>query len=301
MTVLALPPGVRRDTVDVPGGPLAVLDAPAVPVDADRPAVVLVPGFTGSKEDFRLLLAPLAGTARRAVAVDQRGQHESPGPDDVDAYTVRRLADDLLALLDGLGSRPVHLVGHSFGGLVCRAATLARPAVVRSLTLMCSGPAALTGPRVELFPLLAPVVAHGGMPALVAAMDAVEATDPRALARPPELSAFLRARMLASSPAGLLGMAGALTSEPDLVEQLRHTGVPVLVVSGEADDAWPVAVQADMARRLNAPHIVIGDAMHSPAVENPAATLAALVQFFDDLDQRPPAHAAGPSRSARDR
>lgn len=280
---LPLPDGVVRRDAPVPRGPLAVLELnPLVPTGAP---VVLVPGFTGSKEDFRLLLPPIAAAGRRAVAVDQRGQHESRGPDDPDAYAVARLADDLLALLASLAAGPVHLVGHSFGGLVSRAAVLAQPSAVRSLTLMSSGPAALTGPRVEVLPLLAPVLESGGMPALVDAVDAIEASDPRVQARPPEISAFLRRRMLASSPAGLLGMAAGLTGEPDRVDALRETGVPVLVLHGEDDDAWAPALQAEMAERLGARHVVVPDAVHSPAVENPGPTAAALLAFADDVER----------------
>ena len=65
--------------------------------------------------------------------VDQRGQYESPGPDDPAAYTVAELAGDVLAVARaaaGGTGRPLHLVGHSFGGLVARAAVLADPAAV---------------------------------------------------------------------------------------------------------------------------------------------------------------------------
>jgi pimeloyl-ACP methyl ester carboxylesterase len=263
----------------VPRGPLAVLEH-----EGDGTPVVLVPGFTGSKEDFRLVLAPLAAAGRRTVAVDQRGQYESAGPDDVEAYAVEALADDLLWLLDALGGGPVHLVGHSFGGLVSRAAVLRRPEAVRSLTLMCSGPDALTGPRVELLPLMAPVLEQGGMPALVDAVEAFGADDPGNLALSPEVRQFLRVRMLASAPAALLGMAAELTREPDRVDALRATGVPVLVLYGEADDAWAPAVQAAMAERLGARHVVVPDALHSPAVENPAPTAAAMNAFFADIE-----------------
>ena len=275
---LPLPAGTVRRAVDVPGGPLAVLEHSGAGVP-----VVLVPGFTGSKEDFRLVLAPLAAVGRRTVAIDLRGQYESPGPDDQEAYAVEALAADLLALLDTLEA-PVHLVGHSFGGLVSRAAVLKRPEAVRSLTLMCSGPEALTGPRVELLPLIAPVLEQGGMPALVAAVEALEADDPRTLALTPEVREFLRVRMLASSPAGLLGMAAGLTGEPDRVAELRATGVPTLVLHGVADDAWTPAVQADMAERLGARYVVVPDSLHSPAVENPGPTAAAMNDFFADVE-----------------
>lgn len=242
------------------------------------PVVLLVPGFTGSKEDFRFVLEPLAAQGFRAVAIDQRGQHESPGVDDPLAYAVPSLARDLLALIDELDA-PVHLVGHSFGGLVARAAVIERPSAARSLTLLSSGPAALQGPRVELLPLLRPLLEQGGIVALADTLDAVSAQLPAAQQRPAEEAAFLRARFLRNHPTGLLAMADALVSEPDRVAELAATGVPTQVVYGEHDDAWPPAVQAEMAERLGAPAVVIAGAAHSPAVENPAALVDALVRF----------------------
>lgn len=268
---------VRLEHLDVPGGPLAALVRE--PAGTPRSTVLLVPGYTGSKEDFRRLLDPLADAGHRAVALDQRGQFQSPGREELSAYTTGALGADLLAVADLLGDGPVHLVGHSFGGLVARAAVLQRPAAWRSLVLMGSGPAALTGPRVALFPLMKPLLEQG-MPALVAAMDSMNATDQRWLALDASFQGFLRDRMLASSPRALLGMADALTGEPDRVDELRATGLPVLVLHGAGDDAWTPELQADMARRLGAEHVVVPEAQHSPAAENAEATAAALLAFY---------------------
>jgi pimeloyl-ACP methyl ester carboxylesterase len=49
---------------------------------------------------------------------------------------------------------------------------------------------------------------------------------------------------------------------------------------GVDDDAWPPAVQHEMADRLAAARVVIPKAAHSPAVENPTATTSALVDFW---------------------
>jgi pimeloyl-ACP methyl ester carboxylesterase len=249
--------------------------APGAPPAGARGTAVFVPGYTGSKEDFALLAAPITAAGYRYVAVDQRGQHESPGPDDPAAYEVPALAAHLLSFLASLGAGPAHVVGHSFGGLVARAAAIADPAAFASLTLLGSGPAGLSGPRVERMLALEPLLDTHGAEAV---FDAIVAFGP--LVPEGELLAFLRRRFLASSPAGLRAMGHAVTDEPDRVDALRVTGVRVAVVAGEHDDAWPTELQRTMAERLGAPFTVVRGAVHSPAAEAPAETARVLAAFW---------------------
>jgi pimeloyl-ACP methyl ester carboxylesterase len=246
---------------------------------AAAPPVLLVPGFTGSKEDFGPLLDPLAAAGFRVTAIDLPGQFESRGPAEPVRYSVAELAATVLALAHRLGPS-VRLLGHSFGGLVSRAAVCAEPAAFASLVLVGSGPAALQGPRAAMIDRLEPVLATRGMPAVYAASQAFAAAQAGYRTPSPELAAFLRRRFLAGSPAMLRGMSDALLAEPDRVDELAGTGVPILVLYGAADDAWRPTVQAAMAARLGAAIAVIPNAMHSPAIENPAATIEALLQFW---------------------
>jgi pimeloyl-ACP methyl ester carboxylesterase len=246
---------------------------------AGGPAVLLVPGFTGSKEDFAPLLDPLAARGFHVTAIDLPGQFESPGPEDAAAYTPARLGAALPGIAAVL-SPQVHLVGHSFGGLVARAAVIARPTAFASVALMSSGPSALGGRRREHIELLAPIFADGGLEAVYEASLALDASDPTHVAPGPQLAAFLRRRFLAGVPAMLSGMADALCNEPDRVVELAATRVPSLVVYGTDDDAWPPAIQQGVAARLGASQVVIAGAAHSPAIENPAATTDALVSFW---------------------
>jgi len=269
-----LPLSVRAITVAVPAGPLALLTCTDLSVAVAVDTVVLVPGYTGGKEDFLAILEPLACGGRTVVTYDQRGQYESPGDDDPRSYTIDALAGELLDLLRQLG--PAHVVGHSFGGLVARTAAIREPGAMRSLTLLCSGPGELPGPRAETVRTLRPVLVEGGKAALWQAMAEAPAGDPL----PGDVAALMKARFDGNSATGLIVMGDELLAAADRTEQLAATGLPVLVACGETDDAWPPAMQADMARRLGARHCVIAGAAHSPGVEQPDATVAVLVEFW---------------------
>ncbi|MCP2259596.1 Pimeloyl-ACP methyl ester carboxylesterase [Streptoalloteichus tenebrarius] len=294
----------RATRVDVPArwGPLAALHAPAVgggtgsggkgADGADHDAlVVFLPGYTGSKEDFAPLLDPVAESGFSVLALDLPGQHESAGPSDEADYLPdplgRALAEVLTALANGQGvagsrqPRPVLLVGHSYGGLVARSAVLAG-APVHGLVLLDSGPAALPdGDRRRLLDLGEPLLRAHGVEAVQRIREAQDANDPRWAERPAELKELLRRRFVESVPAGLLGMATGLRSEPDrvsaLADALRERAIPCAVVCGEHDDAWAVETQRAMAERLGADFTVLPGAAHSPNIEAPEALLATLL------------------------
>jgi pimeloyl-ACP methyl ester carboxylesterase len=152
--------------------------------------------------------------------------------------------------------------------------------VFRSVTLMASGPAAITGHPAEDISALAPVLDEGGLAAVFAARAALNAAEPGYVPPPADVAAFLHRRFMASSAHAVRRMGDAVLSEPDRVAELRQTGVPALVLYGDADDAWPPETQAEMAARLGAEVAVIPAAVHSPAAEQPEATAAALVSFW---------------------
>jgi pimeloyl-ACP methyl ester carboxylesterase len=252
-------------------GDLAAVEA--MPVRQTRATVVLVPGYTGSKEDFLPILEALTDAGHRVIAYDQRGQFESTGGDDPAAYEIQALAQDLLDLI---GEEPAHVVGHSFGGLVSRAAAIRDRARFRSLTLLDSGPSAIPGVRAATLEIMRPVLVEGGRPAVWEYMVNPEL--------PADVAEFAHRRFHSSSEAGLLVMGDALLAEPDRTGELRGTGLPMLVAHGANDDAWPPEVQAAMALELGARHEVIADAAHSPAVEAPAATARVLLEFWAAVD-----------------
>ncbi|MGW0890961.1 alpha/beta fold hydrolase [Saccharopolyspora sp. NPDC002578] len=82
------------------------------------PPVIFAHGFPELAYSWRHQLPAIAAAGYRAVAPDQRGYGRSGKPEDIAAYDIRHLADDLIALLDDLGEQRAVFVGHDWGSMV---------------------------------------------------------------------------------------------------------------------------------------------------------------------------------------
>ncbi|MEU6217172.1 alpha/beta fold hydrolase [Streptomyces sp. NPDC047022] len=280
------PPGVRAHHLVTDRGEFAVLEADAATARVKGTAVLL-PGFTGSKEDFIVVQPLLAAAGYRSIAVDGRGQHESPGPRDDEApYAQAELARDVLAQARALAGGPVHLLGHSLGGQIARAAVLLDASPFLSLTIMSSGPAQVAEGQQQRVKLL-----RDGLAVMTMAevWEAIQAMEPPQDADAGDIDEGLsdgddlRRRWLNNSPAQLIATGRQLCEEPDRVAELAAIGLPLHVLSGDHDDAWPVELLDDMALRLGAERTVVPDADHSPNTDQPAATARAIAAFWDRL------------------
>ncbi|MGW5254531.1 alpha/beta fold hydrolase [Streptomyces sp. NPDC004012] len=277
------PPGVRAHRLATERGEFAVLMADAA-TSRVKGTALLLPGFTGSKEDFIVVQPLLAAAGYRTVAVDGRGQYESPGPrDDEGPYAQSELARDVLAQAHALGA-PVHLLGHSLGGQIARAAVLLDASPFVSLTLMASGPAEISVPQQLRVKQLREALTLLDMAQV---WDAIQAMDPPGEADASDIDEGLadgedlRRRWLANSPAQLLATGRQLCEEPDRVAELAAVGLPVHVLSGDRDDTWPIPLLDDMAARLGARRTVVPHAEHSPNTDRPEPTAEALAAFWD--------------------
>ncbi len=291
---------VRRCTIKTERGTFAALEARPDRGVCERCPALLLPGYTGSKEDFLPVLQPLAAAGRRVVAIDMRGQYESEAAADPDDYRPQALAADVTAVAREVGSDGgppgVHLLGHSLGGLIARQAVLDDPAPLLSLTLLGSGPASLPSPRADALRSTLEVLGGDASPGELDRgalhRDIVrlwaERLGPQAAADgvPPHIVAFLRERTVRNCPLGLVMMGRYLLDCPDQTAKLaglRHARI--LVVYGENDDAWPPVEQDMMARRLRAQRICIPGAAHSPAIEAPATTASTLSAFWNEAER----------------
>jgi pimeloyl-ACP methyl ester carboxylesterase len=258
----------------------------AVEVRGRGPALVCIHGFGGAKEDFDDHVDRLASRAT-VVALDLRGHGDSSHPPDPAAYSLDRLAVDVVEVADALGLARFRLLGHSMGGMVARRVALGMPNRVEALVLMSTA----AGPPRGLDPELVDLAAQLALEDFGALGQLLDAARPlgtpayeRLLAERPGFRDFGKWKWSRTAPAMWSALAPQIAREPDARDTLRAVTCPTLVMIGALDAAFYEGA-LEMAAALPAASLaIIPEAGHHPQFENPVAWGDALGSFLDFLD-----------------
>jgi len=100
----------------------------------EGPDVVLIHGLFCNIAFWWFRVAPKLAERCRVTALDLRGHGFSAMSDE--GYRTVDLAGDVVALMDHLGIRDAHVIGHSFGGAVALAAAVLGADRIRRLSLI---------------------------------------------------------------------------------------------------------------------------------------------------------------------
>ncbi len=180
----------------------------------------------------------------------------------------------------------MHIVGHSLGGLVARAAVLLDPTPFASLTLMASGPAQISASEQQRVELLRDALAVMDMAQV---WDAIQAMEPPEEIDTADLDGGLDdredlRRQLAAHPTG-----PADRDRPSAVHGAgprRRAGrrTPARACCGAFDDTWPVPLLDDMAVAQRPTHGRSGSRA-LPNTDQPEQTALALAKFWDQTQE----------------
>src|SRR3712207_5726185 len=96
--------------------------------------VLLLHGFPQDSRQWDLVVPRLHAAGLRTYALDQRGYSDGARPADVSAYRLSECVADVVAVLDALGVRAAHVVGHDWGANVGWLLAIHHPDRVRTLT-----------------------------------------------------------------------------------------------------------------------------------------------------------------------
>ena len=223
----------------------------------------------------------------QVITFDNRGAGDSDKP--AGPYTVPMMAADTAGLLDQLGVSNVYVFGHSLGGFIAQELAISRPDLVGKLILASTNhggqnvipitPEALevmTKRKGNLFELVRRGIAIATAPGFSQKQPGVEKelvdyrfTNPV----PPEQ---YQAQVMAGA-----GMAGL--SREDVIQRLNSIQVPVLVIFGEHDKVVPPENARLMVEKLpNARVKILPDAGHIFPIEDPQATVTAILDFLNE-------------------
>jgi pimeloyl-ACP methyl ester carboxylesterase len=104
--------------------------------DRSNEPVLLLHGFPETSAMWTDLQGRLADSGFYSIAPDQRGYSPNARPGKRDAYTIEKLAGDVIAIADALGLERFHLVGHDWGSAVGWTVAANHPDRVISWTAM---------------------------------------------------------------------------------------------------------------------------------------------------------------------
>jgi pimeloyl-ACP methyl ester carboxylesterase len=259
-----LPEGSVRQWFDAPSGRLAVVSMG----DPANPRVVLVPGVTGSKEDFSLMLPIIAAAGYHVLSYDMAGQYESADASPANLrpptkhYEHDLFVNDLIAILEWGGGR-AHVLGYSFAGTVAQIALSRRPELFASLALLSCPPEPGQGFRgvKRIGPISRFTTGRIGAALMI---WGVKKNFTKV---PPGRLRFVNLRFGLTSRSSVADIIMLMKHAPDLRSVLAASPIPKLVAVGE-HDLWPLQMHADFAARIGA-SIAVYRTGHSPCETTP--------------------------------
>ncbi|HEV7184106.1 MAG TPA: alpha/beta hydrolase [Leifsonia sp.] len=272
------PVGARFSRFHAPSGELSVVELG----DPAHPRVVLIPGVTGSKEDFYLLAPILAAGGYFVQSFDLTGQYESAdaGPVPGGHYTYELLVGDVLGFL--ASGEPAHVLGYSFAGVLAQLALVRRPALFRSLTLLTTPPEPGQAFRgVRMIGWLSWFL-NGRQGAGLMIWGIV--TNKNKV--PPSRLAFVRSRFALTRRSSVDDIVGLMKRVPDVRDRVANSPAPVLIATGN-HDLWPTHLHAANAQALRAT-LAVYTTGHSPCETAPHQLGRDMLALFHRADAPAP-------------
>jgi 3-oxoadipate enol-lactonase len=243
-----------------------------------HPAVLLLHGLGVNASSWTLQLPALIAAGFRPIAPDAPGFGASPY--DGRGWNIRRMAAEMVGLIQELGSGPAHVVGLSMGGIIAQQFALDTPALTRKLVL------------VSTFAFLLPDSLNGWLYFLqrfilvnTLGLPAQARTVARRIFPDPDKATLREMLVETVSHADPRAYRGAMTSLGlfNSVKRLGEIKAPTLVVTGEED----TTVSPDRQRLLlngipNARQVLIPDAGHAAPVDQSEIFNRELLEFLGE-------------------
>lgn len=288
-----VPTAVGVEEASVNGGDGVVLHMSSVGLAAAAETLITLHGGPGLSLESMEGYNVLAGPDVRVVSYDQRGAGRSGTPGDVD-YSLAAQVADLEAIRITLGVETVQLLGQSWGGAIAAAYAATYPDRVSALVLVGAVPLDraeyLAGQRrfqarvgqlqrQGIIDDVIPSIEDGSCAAAFSSVLPAYLEDPTS-----DISVRV-ASCTADTARATYEAFLADDTVPAYADKLGLFDSPTLLVAGEHDVFGPgwLARQREILAAAPNETVLIRDAGHLVIVEQPAATLAAISTFLNEL------------------
>lgn len=234
--------------------------------------IVLLHGFCGSSAYWEQVIPYLSGSYR-VIAPDLRGHGASDAP--LGAYTIDKMADDVLSLLNALEISECVLLGHSLGGYITLSFAQRHAARLKGFGLVHSTGYPDSEEAKENRLKSVSAIQSQGITAFVDGMV------PGLFAANAPAQLLERAKEIGyrTPPQGAAGAALAMRERPDRRDVISATALPVLLVAGAEDNLVP-AERTFTSDKPNITQATISGAGHMSMYEAPERLSEIIKEFM---------------------
>jgi valacyclovir hydrolase len=231
-------------------------------------AVLVLPGFAGSIEEFAALREVLVAAGYRVIAADLPGSGRSePQPR---TYTATYFEDDarsFAALLQHLETGPAHLIGFSDGGDISLLMAALMSGVARSVVTW-GAVGVLNDPSGQLREAMYNVVDHP-IPPLQGFRDYLVSTYG-------ETNARAMTQSVVGALSDIIKAGGELSRS-----KADNITCPVLLISGEHDIFAPPSLASELAARIRAAEVLVAEgAEHNVYMDRPEWLMQTILDWL---------------------
>lgn len=243
--------------------------------------VVLIHAFPLDQQMWQPQVEAL-GKRFHLVAIDLLGFGESDAPQDRSAYSVESYADQVKAVVDGLGVSKAVIAGLSMGGYVALAFMRRYRDFAAGLILADTRAEADPPEVLERRTAQQKQVSEEGIDNLVGALVGALLADSTIDKRPDVVE---RVKSLMDNPAyGYIGALEAMKNRPDSTGSLAEIKVPTVILVGENDKLTPPELSRKMHEYIGGSRLaVIPDAGHLANLEAPEAFNGTVAEFLAEV------------------
>ncbi|NWL78842.1 3-oxoadipate enol-lactonase [Pseudomonas taiwanensis] len=241
--------------------------------------VLLVHGLGSSTRDWEYQVPTLAAHYR-VIAIDVRGHGRSDKPHE--RYSIAGFADDVAALIEHLKLIDVHLVGISMGGMIGFQLGVDHPELLRSLTIVNSGPE--VKPRTPKDFL--EIAKRWTLSRLLSLESIAKALGGLLFPLPEQadLRRKIEERWPQNDKRAYLSALNAIIGW-GVRDRLQRIQCPTLVITADSDYT-PVAQKETYVKELpNARLVVIENSRHATPLDQPERFNATLLNFIDEVER----------------